>query len=137
MASLKEKARATWEEMKDDPPGQRFQRHYRRRQREQSGRGRLKRGAVCAALIAVGVVLMFIPGPAVVMYALAGAVLAEDSLRVARALDWTELRLRSLVRWALRVWKRAGTAARAGIVLLALGAASAGAYGVYWFWFER
>jgi hypothetical protein len=137
MASLKERARETWEEMKDDPPGERFQRHYQRRQQEETRRGRLKRWALCAGLLAVGVVLMFIPGPAVVMYALAGALLAEDSLRVARGLDWTEVRIRRLVTWGQRVWKRAGTTARAAIVLLALGAAGAGAYGAYWFWFER
>jgi hypothetical protein len=137
MASLKERARETWEEMKDDPPGERFQRHYQRRQQEETRQGRFKRWAICAALIAVGVVLMFIPGPAVVMYALAGALLAEDSLRVARALDWTELRIRALVRWCERTWRRAGNVVRAAIVLLAAGAAGAGAYGVYWFWFAR
>jgi hypothetical protein len=88
-------------------------------------------------LIAVGVVLMFIPGPAVVMYALAGALLAEDSLPVARALDWTEVRIRHLVKWCQRVWKRAGTAARAAIVLLALVVAGAGAYGAWWLTFGR
>jgi hypothetical protein len=137
MAALKRKTRETWEEMKDDPPGERFQRHHRRRQAEETREGQLKRWTICAALIGVGIVLMFIPGPAVVMFGLAGALLAEDSLRVARALDWSELRIRALVAWCSRVWRRAGAAGRAALVLVAAGVAGAGAYGLYWFWFER
>jgi hypothetical protein len=134
---MKEKARQTWEEMKDDPPGQRFQHHHRRRQAEKTREGKLKRWALVAGLTLVGIVLMFIPGPAVVLFGLAAALLAEDSLRIAKALDWLELRIRAVVKWSERVWKRAGTAARVAIVLLALTAAGAGAYGVYWFWFDR
>ena len=52
------------------------------------------------ALILIGFVLMFIPGPAVVMFGLAAALLAEDSLRIAKALDWLELKIRALVRVA-------------------------------------
>jgi hypothetical protein len=137
MASLKERVRSTWEEMKDDPPGQRFQEHYRRRQEESERGGRALHYLLVIGLVVVGVVLMFIPGPAVVLFAFAGALLAEDSLRIAKALDGLELRIRALVKWGQRVWKRAGRAARAAIVLLALSVAGAGAYGLYWLWFER
>jgi hypothetical protein len=123
--------------MKDDPPGERFQRLYRRRQQESERGGRVLHYLLVVGLVAAGIVLMFIPGPAVVLFGLAGALLAEDSLGIAKALDWTELRGRALVRWARRTWTRAGAAARAAIVLVALGAAGAGAYGLYWFWFGR
>ena len=137
MGSLKQKARSTWEEMKDDPPGQRFQHLYHRRQEESERRGRALHYLLVIGLVAVGVVLIFIPGPAVVLFAFAGALLAEDSLRIAKGLDWTEVKIRALVEWAERIWKRAGTAARAGIVLVAVGLAGAGAYGLYWLWFGR
>jgi hypothetical protein len=44
---------------------------------------------------AIGVVLAFIPGPAVVFFALSATLLATQSLRVARILDRTEVWLRS------------------------------------------
>jgi len=134
---MKEKARATWEEMKHDPPGQRFQRHYHRRQEQGDRKGRGLRYLLVIGLVLVGIVLMFIPGPAVVVFALAAALLAEDSLRIARALDWLEVRIRRLVGWVARTWKRAGAAGRAGLVLLALAIAGTGAYGMWWMTFGR
>jgi hypothetical protein len=134
---VKAKARETWEEMKHDPPGKRFQRHFHRRQEKGRREGRGRHYLLVIGLVLVGVVLMFIPGPAVVLFGLAAALLAEDSLRIAKALDWVELRIRELVGWCARTWERAGTAGRVAIMLVAAGAVSAGAYGVYWFWFER
>jgi hypothetical protein len=46
----------------------------------------------------VGVVLVFIPGPAILFFLIAGALLAVQSLGVARALDWSELRGRAAVK---------------------------------------
>ena len=134
---MRQKARATWEEMKDDPPGQRFKRHYHRRKEQGDRHGRVLHFVMVIALLLGGVVLLFIPGPAVVLFALAAALLAEDSLRIARMLDWTEVRIRRLAKWGERVWKRGGMAARAGIVLLALMVAGAGAYGAWWVTFGR
>ena len=102
MASLKQQARARWEEMKDDPPGQRFQRLYHRRQERKERGGRLLHYLLVIGLVLVGIVLVFIPGPAVVLFGLAAALLAEDSVLVAKALDRLELRLRALRRWAKR-----------------------------------
>jgi hypothetical protein len=134
---MKVQARKTWDEMKDDPPGQRFQRHHRRRREQGDREGRVLHFLLVIGLVLVGVVLLFIPGPAVVLFALAGALLSEDSLHVAKALDWLEVWIRRLVTWGSRVWKRAGTAARAGIVLLGLVVAGAGAYGAWWIAFGR
>lgn len=72
------------------------------------------------ALIAtVGAVfLMFLPGPAVVLYFFAGALLASESLSVARLLDWGEVRLRALWRWGRNHWENAPGWGRTVFVVL-------------------
>ncbi|MGH7335962.1 MAG: PGPGW domain-containing protein, partial [Myxococcota bacterium] len=47
---------------------------------------------IAIVCFAAGVVLVFIPGPAVLFFALGGALLATQSLWVARALDAIEVR---------------------------------------------
>lgn len=92
---MRGKARRSWDALRSDPPGQRFRRHYERRQQEADRSGNSRRYLVASGLILVGVVLVFIPGPAVLFFALAGALLAEVSLPAARTLDWAEARVRS------------------------------------------
>jgi hypothetical protein len=96
-----------WSAFKRLPPGQRFQEHYRLEQRKPGAKSVWRRalwlgGALVA--FAVGVVLMFIPGPAVVFFALAAALLANQSEWAARAMDWLELRLRALYERARAFW---------------------------------
>jgi hypothetical protein len=86
------------------PPGERFQTLHR----EQKDRPPAVKAAFlgfAVLCLAAGVVLMFIPGPAVLFFALAGALLATQSRHVARWLDWGELRARKAVA-ALRRWRR-------------------------------
>lgn len=70
-------------------------------------------------LTAIGVVLMFIPGPAILFFFLAGALLAEESLPVARGLDWAELRLRAAWNALRRWWSRRSTSAGARLLVAA------------------
>ena len=70
--------------------------------------------------LAVGVVLMFIPGPAVLFFALAGALLASHSMPVARALDWLELKLRAALAKGRAWWSRASPAKKSAVVLALL-----------------
>ena len=100
------KARRTWQALRSEPPGQRFQRHYERRQRDADRRGDSIHYVVAGGLILVGIVLVFVPGPAVVFFALAAALLSEVSLAAARALDWTEVRVRRGLAWIGAVWRR-------------------------------
>jgi hypothetical protein len=86
-----------WRQFKRYPAGERFRRLHD--QRLESPRGRI----MCAvyivgglALIAVGLVMLVAPGPGTLVLAAGVAILAQESLLVARALDWTELRLRRL-----------------------------------------
>lgn len=87
--------RAAWRELWRDAPGQRFARRYERlRGRGRGPAGRVARGLLGGVLVAVGLVFMPLPGPGFVPVLLGGALLAGESLRIARWLDRAELRVR-------------------------------------------
>jgi len=126
-----EKSKRDWQELKRSPPGKRFQERYQKQQR--SGKSKWARiGSFAAALVAlaIGVVLVFIPGPAVVFFFLGGGMLASHSRAVARALDWTELRLRATFQklrtwWRSHSWRaRLPVLLAAVVVVLGVGAAA-------------
>ena len=98
-----------WRELKSSRPGRRFQdRHARTKAAgETHWASRALLIAVAVASFAVGVVLTVMPGPAVVFFFITASILASFSLRVARALDATEVWMRA--RW--RKW-RGGAASR-------------------------
>jgi hypothetical protein len=97
---------AKWKALKADRPGTRFEAAYERQRKQDAGRSKVVlwlRPAFAIVSFAIGVVLAFIPGPAVVFFALSAALVAMQSLRVARLLDraevwsrnhWTKLRAR-------------------------------------------
>jgi hypothetical protein len=70
--------------------------------------------------VAIGMVLVVIPGPAVPFFFLAGGLLATESRTIARAMDWSEVRLRKVATGVMRRWRRLPLGAR--VVLMALGA---------------
>jgi hypothetical protein len=87
-----------WHAFKLLPPGERFQKHYRQHRQSEAGKSPVRRilyAVVGVVAFAVGVVLMFIPGPAILFFLIAGGLFATQSLWVARALDWTEVRIRA------------------------------------------
>jgi hypothetical protein len=89
-----------WRRLKAGQPGARFQRQYR--ENRESRKSVLQRWGSAAAgvgLILVGILLLFIPGPGLVLIAAGGAVLARESQVLARAMDWAEVRGR-------RLWRR-------------------------------
>jgi len=100
LARLKEH----WSAFKRLEPGKRFQTHYRQHRQSEAGKSPVRRVLyVMAGVLAfvVGVILVFIPGPAILFFLIAGGLFATQSLFVARALDWSELRTRAAVK-ALR-----------------------------------
>lgn len=90
--------KAHLKQMKRDPAGKRFRNEYRRASDSGATNGWAK--VVCIALaavcVAIGVVLIFIPGPAFVFFIFAGALLASQWWSAARALDKAEVKTRSL-----------------------------------------
>lgn len=123
-----------WKTFAQARPGHRFQDRYRAQHRPGAEGGLLRRilhlalATVCAA---IGVVLAFIPGPAVLFFLLAGALLASDWLWVARLLDWLEVKLRAIGRRARGRWRRLSVAARAALIALGGCLTAATTYGAY------
>ena len=79
-------------------------------------------------VLAAGIFFLPAPGPGFIVIALGGAILARESLIAAKALDWCELRVRSVLSWAQKVWRDASTPVRAVIVIAAAALAAAAAY---------
>jgi hypothetical protein len=97
--------RKQWQELKGLPPGERFQTFHRQQQKKSVG-VKVAYAALSIVFFAVGVVLAFIPGPAVVFFALCAALLAAQSGWVARILDRGELKGRRLIDSARGAWHR-------------------------------
>ncbi|HTM22657.1 MAG TPA: PGPGW domain-containing protein [Kofleriaceae bacterium] len=99
--------RREWRAFEGAEPGTRFEQHYRRR--HDVPRARLHAplywiGALLA--FAIGVVLVFLPGPAFVFFLLAAALLSTQALWLARALDRGEVKLRAWWRRRTARWRR-------------------------------
>ncbi len=128
-----EQLKDRWQRFRARKPGHRFVETYnegRRGKRSTAGHiGRLIAGVL---LSVVGVVLMPAPGPGMLVVVLGLALLAHESLTVARILDAAELRVRPPVLALLAWWKRRSRGTHivlilAGLILGAI-AALAGLY---------
>src|SRR5688572_14221670 len=101
--------KSEWRMLRRGKPGSRFLDRYETSHRNKNKRsvvGRVIRIVIAVAALAIGVVLVFIPGPAILFFFIAGSLLAAESRALARALDWSEVKLRKLVRWLAKVWRK-------------------------------
>jgi hypothetical protein len=124
----------SWQRFKADPPGQRFQQQFKRR--HEVARTPLQKALVVGGgvfLTGVGIFLFFLPGPGVLFVLLGAVLIAQQSLTVARALDWTEIRLRKLFGQSVGAWRRFSAAVKILLVGLALVAAAALGFGAFKF----
>jgi hypothetical protein len=120
-----------WKELSREEPGERFQnRHQRNHRKGRSSHRALKLGAGIVLLVA-GLILLLIPGPGSVLILVGGALLAEESLVVARTLDRLEVQVRKLADWAIDHWKKAPAPVKALLILLALALAAGAAWLAY------
>jgi hypothetical protein len=124
----------SWHEIKKGRPGCRFQARAEKRRRGRSDRSWFRRFAepvVAIILLAVGLFFCLVPGPGLPFVILGAAMLSERSLTIARALDWTEVKVRKVISLSRVWWMRAPVRKKVGAVvvgLLALGGAGFGAY---------
>ena len=84
------------------PSGRRFRAAYERHHERPNLARRILTIGAGIGLIVVGLLLLVLPGPGLLVAAVGAALLAEESLTVARALDWLDVRVTRL--W--RRWRR-------------------------------
>jgi hypothetical protein len=117
-----------WRAFRGGKPGHRFQDRYDRSKQSresQSWAQRLIQPFAAIILLVIGVVLTFIPGPAIVFYFAGAGLLAGESRVLARGLDWSELKLRKGFHWLKRWWKQASLIAKSAVIFLGTCAVSA------------
>jgi hypothetical protein len=91
-----DRVKAEWRNLKRAPTGQRFVQCYERHQARDAPW--LKPFLFFSAVFSfvIGLVLAFVPGPAILFFAISGALLAAESRAVATAFDRAELFVRNL-----------------------------------------
>ena len=117
-----------WHDLRKARPGERFERRYNARKGRRSAVWKPIYLIAGTLLTLAGFVLLPAPGPGFIVVFFGAAMLAEESLWVARALDWTEVRLRRVLSRARRLWRSMSAAVKAVVALC--GAAIAAAAGV-------
>jgi hypothetical protein len=113
-----------WRAFRGGKPGHRFQDRFDRSRQSRDSQSWLRRliePIAAIVLLAIGVVLTFIPGPAIVFYFAGAGLLAGESRTLARGLDWSELKLRRAFHWSKRWWGRASLIAKLAVIFLAAG----------------
>ena len=78
-----------------------------------------------------GIVAVPGPGPGWLIVFLGLGLVAGEFRPIARFMDWAEIRLRRLARWAAGVWANSSPAVKALIVVAILLCAAALGYGAY------
>ena len=132
--SALEKIKRSWQRFKADAPGNRFQQQFKRR--HEVARTPLQKALVVGSGVlftGIGIVLFFLPGPGALFVLLGAVLIAQRSLRVARALDWTEIRVRKLLARGFGVWRQFSAAVKIFLVGLAVAAAAAVGFGAFKF----
>ena len=104
-------------EFRQAPAGERFQRLYHRRESIHSGLvARSFFLGTGLTIMAIGLLLMPAPGPGTVVLVIGAAIVAQESLRVARAMDWCEARLIHAVKRTIQWWRSRSMGAKALVI---------------------
>jgi len=108
-----------WHSLSAGKPGHRFRDRYysNKKNSEQRWAGRIVRFALAAVILVGAAVLTVIPGPAIPLFLVAGALIASDWLWMAKIMDRIEVGLRKIAKPVGKFWQNLPTYAR---VLLAL-----------------
>ena len=127
-----EKLKQSWRDFEEGPPGERFQQRFKRHQ--QSRRGALSKSLFITAGILITVVGVFFlpaPGPGALILLIGAGLIAQEFLLAARALDWTELRVRKLAAWGLEVWRHTSLLMKVLLMLSVMALVAAGGFAAY------
>ena len=114
-----------WRHFRNDEPGTRFTNH-RERMKHRSRAHSAIALTVGVMLLAGGVVLLFVPGPGLLLIAFGLGLIASHWARLAAVLDRSEPRLRAVGRRAKRRWNGMTGRAKLGVILCIGACAAAG-----------
>lgn len=108
-------AKHEWRHFKNDRPGHRFRNHHRRMKQQPR---RYSVAAVIAGLILIagGVVLLFVPGPGLIVIAFGVALLASQSRRLAHKMDHAEPALRRGGKRMAERWAAMSKGGKVGVI---------------------
>jgi uncharacterized protein (TIGR02611 family) len=122
----------SWRHLKSGKPGKRFERQYEKRKKSGSSKiSRILFVITGVVILAGGIFFLPAPGPGTLIVALGAALIARESLFVARILDWIEVRIRRAVAWGLKTWKGLSLPVKILISALALALLGAFAFAAY------
>lgn len=125
MASAFGHVKDEWQLFKHDPPGLRFSNH-RHRMKDRSRTHTAIAVAIGLGLLAGGFVLLFMPGPGLLLIVFGLGLIASQSQRLADWLDHNETRLRRLGHHTMQRWIAMSGAAKVGLIIgMAVAVASA------------
>ncbi|MDB6167411.1 MAG: hypothetical protein JWM88_275 [Verrucomicrobia bacterium] len=126
-----------WRGMLHGAPGRRFRESYAAaRKKPPPLWQRLFCFGLALVAFVLGLAFAILPGPASIFFVVSGALLAAESLALARFLDWGEMRLRVLAHWANAHWKRLGRLGRAAVIVLGTMGSVTMTVLVWRFWFH-
>jgi len=128
MAAARFEVREEWRRFCDDRPGERFRNHCKRME-VRSRRHAAVAVALGVLLLATGVILLFMPGPGILVILFGVGLIASHSARLSAALDRAEPKLRQRGRRIEHRWhrfshKQKTALAGGGLVLMTAGLAA-------------
>lgn len=115
-------AHQDWEAFKASPPGRRFQDMHKRREEEGGKSSTVRRIfllGVGLVLTAAGIFFLFFPGPGTVTLFIGIALIAGQSLFVARCVDRLEVLLRPTYLWLRGRWRALNNTQRVALSAVA------------------
>lgn len=107
--TMTDRMKQQWRDFKKREPGKRFQEIHENRRKGEKDKSPVMRHVRMAAgvlLTLVGVFMLPMPGPGTIVLVLGLAVMAGESVTVAKFLDWLELRLRAVYQSLKKAWEK-------------------------------
>ncbi len=123
----------TLHQLEKAPPGERFQRLYRQRQKSRHAKG-MNVAFNVGGLVVIGIGVVTYPIPVIpseIVILLGLALISQGSERGARLLDGTEVRLRRWFAPAIKLWRRLPKWARRTLAVVWVIAVSGLSYWAY------
>jgi uncharacterized protein (TIGR02611 family) len=96
-----DKLKKNWNLFKTSKPGQRFKERYQRLSKKRQKNSTLRSVfniSLGVLIIIIGIILWFIPGPGWATVFIGAAIIAGESIMVARFLDFIEIKARKLMK---------------------------------------